>query len=194
LATLQDFELLLGIGTAAEKGVYRAGFGKSVMISPPAGNILSLRGVLADSVLVTRIDAGPDHRTKFEDFQVFFQILAKCLPYPTGEELEDVRMRTLIGDHPWEGDGSPKTCFAALQAFLSTTDEAERDKYISTARPYLVAHFAMMKGRKCCLTDNRYVGVVPINTQRGDEVFVPPTVAPYRLLSERLMRGKETSS
>jgi hypothetical protein len=194
LTTLRDFELLLGIGTAVEKGVYRAGFGKPAVISPPGRDILSLRGVLADFVGATRMNVDPEngardpHHTNSDEFDLIFEVLANILPYPTGEDLDDVRMRTLIGDYPWEGDGSPKTCFAALQMCSSTTDKAEREEYLSTARPYLVAHIDMMKGRKCCLTEKGYVGIVPINTRLGDAVFVPygsPVPFVIRKIDER---------
>jgi hypothetical protein len=184
--TLRGDGRILSLGDAAQKKIYKAGFNTRADVASDTGSdILHIVGAVVDSIGMTRIAAAPEHKRgnnpftwMFVDASMAFELLAfVCSSYPTGEALDVVKMRTLIGDYPWNDNGTIEESFSAFQSVMqvdpSVPETPEERELTDLARPYLVASIDMMKGRKFCVTERGYIGLVPMNALPYDEVFVP---------------------
>lgn len=178
--SLQGGGLVLGIGPAVEMGVYNAGSDiKATTYLNPEGDVLTLEGVLVDVVSTASVDDTPKDLIKtLNESRQFMSELAKTRkPYPTGETLDVVEARTLIVNSPWQYNEKEEVAFDAWLKVLGLMARKfmpdPSDDPINASRPYAVASIDATKGRKCCLTESGYFGMVPLNTRKGDKVFIP---------------------
>lgn len=155
----------------------------------PEYDVLKIRGCLAGVLNFVGEDDDDDtgisavgQRT-LRVISYYFQYQSKISglsSYPTGEDLQDVTWKALVGNAIIYGG---RTCSevemeASAMGWLDfitrliESSDFDNDLFI-TAKPYFLELDSMRRYFRFCLSENGYVGLAPKIAQLGDTVFVP---------------------
>ena len=146
-----------------------------------------MRGLIRDAIssISTSSDSSSDSDDGLRIFQEA-QILSRNLaPYHTGEDSETVAWKTIIGNRNGRSDPPPQSWGGlydkALDIFGILKDNEngteERDdvymQYVANVNFFSAAD-QMLSARRLCVTDKRYIGIVPDTVDSGDEICIIP--------------------
>jgi len=108
------------------------------------------------------------------------EMFAKLSAYPTGEPLSEVKWRTFIGNKthisPTEAPPHYGKQYEVWRehlkgCYLANTAEQRLDMVAPTAVEYFQSVTAVSR-YKLCVTEKGYVGLVPLDAVRGDQICV----------------------
>ena len=157
---------------------------------------LIVRGALVDVVVQIGKDFSlsnerpqgvPDEIHFLSEYMSDIAAIIKSMDsYPTGEDLLDVEWRTLICSLAKENDEPDEEelreayiatrKWSKIMVDLTSNPQAvppsDAMEIFRTAQPFITSMTYKLKGRRFCVTKTGCIGLVPIETETGDEIAV----------------------